>query len=556
MNKTIEKSQVKKITTAQFILVFSISIIVGLISILHVIVGLAKTPAGTIYLVTGHYYLDYFYYLQFIAQGLHGHWLPRQYCATDDPSIYFHLFPYVLMGQLGRLLHPSPILIYWISVFIMTVLLALLIFFVIREVLRESPFYLQFSAFLLTLSAAPFFTRMTDLLKLNIATFDYWSSYGTFFKRFEPVPHHLLAHFLTLTIFLLLVKFIKKPKKNLLITFKYAFSLSMLVSAELSFYPFQVVLIFFAVLVTTFLYFVLDLKKRQHRSAVFILIFMIIFALSIVGAGLIVKHYYDQTVFFKTTKGIESGWRSIIPLQLVILNFGPVFLLSIFGLKTFFKKINPMGFLLFVFVLVSLILFYSSLDLLLGTHNGRFLSPITYVLLGSLGSLGIFSVSLLFGRLHKFVFSILIVLFLVFSLPPNLQTFLNMLSDKNLNSPISYLPKGIIEGFQFLDRYPKRGDVLMTPSQFLGTVVPIFTDRHTYVARHSATPNYIEKNIRTSNFYLGRMQKQDAYSFLKNNNLAFVVLTSIEGYRAEPLYNYPFLKEIYKSENILIFNVD
>ena len=106
-----------------FISVLCFALMVAILSILHVILGFAKTPPGTVYLATGHYYLDYYYYLQFVAQGLRGYWLPHQYSAIDDPSIYFQLEPYVLFGQLFRIFHLSPIIVYWLVVFLMTAVL-------------------------------------------------------------------------------------------------------------------------------------------------------------------------------------------------------------------------------------------------------------------------------------------------------------------------------------------------------------------------------------------------------------------------------------------------
>ena len=146
-----------------------------------------------------------------------------------------------------------------------------------------------------------------------------------------------------------------------------------------------------------------------------------------------------------------------------------------------------------------------------------------------------------------------VTFFLLFSLPPNISAFVEKLNDKNLNSPISYVPKGIVEGFKFLDRQPQRSNVLLTPSQFLGTVVSAFTDRRTYIARHAATPDYLDKNLRTSNFYLGAMSDDQALDFLKKNDLQFVVLTSIEGYDVNLLFRYPFLREIYRNKDIIIF---
>lgn len=528
---------------------------VGVLTVLHVLVGFAKTPGGMIYLWTGHYYLDYYYYLQFIAQGLRGYWLPRQYSATDDPSIYFHLEPYIVIGQLGRFFHLNPISAYWISVFLLAVILALSIFLLIREVLKDRPFYLQFSSYLLALFAGPFFKLASTPAGLQINSFDYWASYGNFFKKFEPVPHHLIAHILTLITFLVYVRYIKDREKNILKTARYAFLLSLIMVVELSFYPFQAMLVFAAIVITSFFYSLYYLMKRQIRSSLSLLVFTCSVVVLSLLAGVLLKNIYDKTILFAKIKEMEVAWRNKVPIEAVLLNLGPTFILSLFGLKEFVKKINAMAVLLVAFVLMSFILFYSPLDRVLNTHNGRFLSPINYILLGSLGGLGIFYLSLHFGHLQKYLFVFLTFLFLLFSFPPHIQAFLNIVRDKNLDSPISYLPKGIVDGFKFLAKYQEKGDVLMTPSQFLGTVLPAFTDRRSYVSRHPETPNYIEKNIRTSNFYLGAMSNREAHEFLQKNGLNFVVLTSIEGYEVKPLYRYPFLKQIYRNRDLVIFKL-
>ena len=537
-------------------LIVVVAIIVGILSILNVIIGFAKTPHGMVYMWSGHYYLDYFYYLQFIAQGLRGYWLPHQYSATDDPSIYFHLQPYIVLGQIGRLFRLSPIAAYWISVFVLAIILVLLTFFVIREILKDKPFYLQFAALMMAISAAPFFKLISDSSGLRINLFDYWSSYGTFLKRFEPVPHHLLAHIMTLLTLLLCYKYLKNPEKIITGGLLSAIVVSLFMATILTFYPFQVVMLFFAIALTTLFYFLKALKEKKYKKAVSSTVFILTLGGLVFLTGFLVNRFYYQTLFFRSTKGVEIGWRRFVPPEIVILTFGPAIVLAFFGFKSFLKKVNPLGIMFVAFITVSFALFYSTLDLLLNTHNGRFLSPIIYILLAVLAALGIEKIVQTFSLKHKTrAFIILLLLFLLFSIGPNISAFAEKLNDKNLNSPISYLPKGIIVGFKFLNKQAQKGNVLLTPSQFLGTVVPAFTDRKTYVARHSATPNYIEKNIQTSNFYLGAMSNDEAYDFLKKNGLRFVVLTSIEGYDLKALYDYPFLKEIYKNRNITIFEV-
>ena len=536
-------------------LIFVVSFVTAIISSLQVLLGFAKAAPGMVYMWTGHYYLDYFYYLQFIGQGLHGHFLPRQYSATDDPSLYFHLEPYVILGQIGRLFRLQAIPTYWIAVVLSWFVLAILIFIVIRTVLKNKPFYLQFSAFLFSLFSAPFYKITSDISGLRFVSFDYWSSYATFFKRFEAVPHHLIAHIFNLVVILLVILFLNSHIKSLVKALFFGIIIGILLSLELVFYPFQVVTMFLAVVITCMFYILYHFVTGKKANSLFIAYFTGISGFLILITGLIIKNYYSQTVFFQSTKGVEVGWRSIIDLETVILNLGPIAVLSCFGLKEFIKKIQPAIVLLIVMFFVSFALFYSPLDILLDTHNGRFLSPLNYILLGCLGSLGVYQISLYFQKFKLAVFILFTGLFLFFSAIPTVKAFNLVLKDKNLQTPISYLPKGIIESFIFLDKQPEKGNVLMTPSQFLGTIVPAYTDRKTYVARPSATPNYVEKNIKTTNFYLGNMTEEQALDFLKANELKFVVLTSIEGYDVNRLYHYTFLKPIFKNRDAVIFIV-
>src|SRR3989344_2938667 len=541
----------------KYTLLLVTALITTILSTLHLIIGFAKTPIGMVYTWTGHYYLDYFYYLQFIAQGLRGYWLPRQYSATDDPSIYLHLEPYVIIGQIGRIFHLSPASAYWMSVFVLVFILSLTIFLVIREVLINSFFKLKLVALLITLTAGPFFILVSDNSGLKINFFDYWASYGTFFKRFEPVPHHLLAHIFILFAFLLSYKFISKNDKTVSYSLGIGLVVSFLLIAVLTFYPFHVITAFFAIGMTLLFFLLKKLKEKNYKEAGLLFFYGLIIGGLILLAGVGINRFFFQTVFFQSTKGVEVGWRNFPALRDVMLNLGPVVILALFGLVPFFRRINSLGIMLTIFVLISFGLFYSSLDLVLNTHNGRFLSPLSYLLFSAIAVLGIEQLSGIFkGKKRIIAISFMVLLLLLFSLPGNIAAFKEKLNDKNLNSPITYLPKGIIKGFKFLDKQPEKGNVLLTPSQFLGTVIPVYSDRKTYVARHAATPNYLDKNLQAGNFYLGAMTDEEALNFLRKNSLRIVVLTSIEGYDVKTLFKYPFLKEIFRNKDIIIFRVN
>jgi len=546
----------KKIfSPSELFFVLTLAIIVSILVMLHVIVGAAKTLPNYIYLWTGHYYLDYFYYLTPIAQGIRGHWLSFQQGAIGDNVKYPHLMPYILIGQFARLFRLTAVSGYWLSIFVTSFLLVILFYFAIKKILYGESFITKIAALLLTLFSGSFFTVQIVGKTIQISNYEFWYSIGNFFRRFEPVPHHILSFIFTLFIVLVCGEFVNKVggykfkdvvKKSLV--------MSTLFVGLLSFNSYSIVVPFIAMGVTVSIYLLKTLLRRERTF--FYLLFFLGFVTAAVGfSAFLLKTYYNGTSFMAGFKNVEIYLHQSPGLKLVFLNTGPIIILSLLGIRKFIKKIEGIKITLLVFLLSSYILYFSPLDKILGTHNGRFLSTVNYLFFGVIGALGLLQISEFFKKHSKSVMIIFLMIFLLYSTPPAVKSFSELIEDRNIFSPITYLPVGIVKGFKKLDRLPKKGNVLVTPSQFLGTVLPVYSDRKVYVARQIVTPDYIEKNIKTSNFYIGAMTNDQALNLLKKNGIAYVVLTSIEGYDSAPLYHYPFLKEVYKNESIIIFQV-
>ncbi len=333
-----------------------------------------------------------------------------------------------------------------------------------------------------------------------------------------------------------------------------ALCVGLLMGFVLLFYPFQVIVLTLAIGFGQFFYFFRTIYIRRFRLLLNPFIFLMVVGLLVLLLAFLIRNLYSQS-FLTNFKQVESQIHAQLGWKLFILTMGPAIIFVLLGIPRFIRSLNWGGIMSVSFVLASYVLFFSPVDRLLGTHNGRFLSPLSYVLWGVLAVLGIQQVSYVIRPLGGKIFIFFVCILLLFSLPVIFQSFTTTINDQNINSPITYLPRGIVEAMKYVGQRPEKGNVLMTPSQFLGTILPIFADRKTYVARHIATPNYIEKNITASNFYLGAMSHEQAVNFLRNNNVKFVIWTSIEGYDIKPLYTYPFLEEVYKNKDAVIFIV-
>jgi len=126
----------------QLFLIINIGLIVSVLNIFHVIIGYARTLPGQIYMATGHYYLDYFQYLQALSQDWHGHWIFENYYDTDiKVKTFLGMWQFLILGQFGRHLGLSQIATYWLSVIILSLALSILIFFFIKKLLGNKSFF-------------------------------------------------------------------------------------------------------------------------------------------------------------------------------------------------------------------------------------------------------------------------------------------------------------------------------------------------------------------------------------------------------------------------------
>lgn len=530
----------------QRVTIVIIAITVTLVSIAHVLFAAAKTPPGKQFLWNGHYYLDYFEYVTSIAAGARGDWVVKNYYATDDPSQNFYSkWQYLLLGKIGRVIHLGPIAMYWVAVVSYSITLALLMFYTLQKILPKEPFIKHLCAYVLTLFATPFYYVNPGDTHLTLVRF--WNDKGTLLSRFPAIPYHLSSSILTLVSLLWLGDILTDlPKVSLIKIFAKSMKVSVVLLFLLTFSPASVVLILGSFLLTWFSVCIPYVRKKQKPALARLCVLAATICITVLPAALYFKtHIMGE--YYQYISQLEIAWQVRLELRGFILATGPLFILSLLGIVLFLRKLTPLRALFLSFVVVSyMIFFFPTIAVALGTTNTRFLSPLSYLLFGALAVLPI--------KRQKLLLIISAILLLYFT-AGNMEAFRMAIHDQNITSPISYLPKGVLVGFTKLNDFSDTRAVLTTPSLYLGTILPIFANRHAYIARPDTTPDYLNKNIQSNNFYLGTMDKEIAYNFIQRSGVGYVILTSIENYSAEPLYNYEFLEVVYKNSDITIFKV-
>lgn len=534
-----------KINCNRFFIVLNIAIIASILNVLHVILGYAQTPPGQIYLGTGHYYLDFFEYLHAVSQGMRGNWFFENYFINEPaPNILFGKWQYLMIGKVGNIFHFSTVFTYWLSVVILSIVFSLLIFKIISSLLSNESFNRQLIAYILTLFAAPFFLLSKNTTGIKIIVFEFWNDKSVIFKRFGSLPHYYLSNIIILLTMLLAANTINEisalSKRSLIARVIIIVSIVLFL---LTFSPSSFFLIVMSLFLTGVFLFIGYLKNNKKNIRRLLIFFGTIFFL-ILPIGILVKNYLTND-YYAWVSQVERAWQIHPLLTTVLLVTGPILIFALLGISNYFKKLTPIRILLLSFVLISYGVFFSEIAFYLGTTNTRFLTAISYILFGCLTALSLKRIKTLF-----YITILLLILFL----PPNIETFRTMLTDRNIFSPITYLPKGMMDGFNFLDNISDNRVVLTSPSQFLSMVVPTFTGKYVYLFRPGGI-DYQQRANSADAFYLGLLDDKSTEDFIKKNNIGFVILTSIEGYSVYSLRKYSFLKEIYKNNDIVIFEV-
>jgi len=532
----------------QWLTVITISIIVATINIFHVIIGLAKTPTGFTYLATGHYYLDYFEYLQHIAAGIAGRWIPTNYFTTGPSLADWRFFPYIILGKIAWIFHFSPVTIYWVAVFFLTLFTLIGFYYLINLMLPKENYFIKIIAFLISFFSGPAYQILIKNGQLILNPYDFWYGPAAFIRRFEVVPYHALGLILLLLIIMIIDKIWKNIHNlsNEAVLIK-GFFVAILSIILMTFSPLVLASLMPTLLIVSFIYFIKNKKIRLK-----LILFNMIILILAIFAGFILR----QNVGYGGMS-FEVKWIIHDPWWFVLLNLGPIILFFPFGLRDYIKENNFIRQILIIFALISYGLYISPVAYYLGTHNLRFFSSISYVCFGALAALGIkniASVSVKYQNKLIIITSSLLIIYSCFLTYYSLKIRLLGLDKRTPNSTLTYLPSPIIEGLKSLQNFPQ-ANILTGPYGGIGMVSPIFSYKKVYVGYSTGTPNIEEKQATSNLFFEGKMKENEAMKFLKINKLGFVVLTSLDNYDVRNINNYRFLKPIYFKESIIIWKV-
>lgn len=534
----------------QWLLIGILSLTIATLNIIRVIMGAFQIPDGQVYLAIGHSYLDYLEYTQQIAQGIYGHLLIQNQFTTHDPTqTLIGWGQYLLIGYVARLFHASPFLAYWAAVFVLSVCVLLITFLLIRKILRGQPFVYQLTAFLFTVFAVPFVTVSGTLQQLTVKPVEFFYSPISLFHRLGGVPHHLTTTLCICTGLILIAAILKNGMGKMWNRFYPETGLFIgLCIVTLTFAPLQIITLLSATGIVTFGYlWWFWMKKKEPGHGIHFLVLLFLLCITIVPAALFIKSAHGSQELFLRAIAWERTQQHHPTLFELLFTIGPVLFLVLFGLRPYFKSATPLKFLLFFFVLFSYFYFSTDLAYLMGTFTQRFLTPVSYVFFGITAALGVQEITRRIPFRNMLSGAIITLCLLYF-----LAVTLWILRSFGGSNTLGYMPKDYFTGFRILNKQNDTKAVLTSSYGNLGLLVPSIIDRNVYLGRFIFTPDFPKKQHASDQFYVGNMSPQDAYLFLRENNIGYIFISSGDPYPKQNMLKYPFISELYTNPALTI----
>lgn len=487
----------ERLTVAIFIL------LTVLATSLQFIVGYLVVPEGMMYLGTVHWPSDYFYYLSQFIQGRES-WLTSTVLYTPEKlSPVLIGWQHVLSGKLLSLLGINVIFSYQVAVAVFLILFLAAAYFLIKEIFPDSTPK--------RLLALWFFISSTSFVKIVGSGqgflyyyYNHWYNLGSNIQRFSPTPHHLLAYALGSINLLIFIRITDKKSTNWRLNFLLA--IGAILQASIN--PVAFLLLAFVFL------FVCLLLKRQLLTPTFFLL-----------AGL-PSAFYARWVFSRPPYNLSSAWEAgqqliMTPLTL-FQDSGLIIIFAIIGVWPYLKKINSKKLTLLLFLTVSLVFYLTKIPSLFSLSNARFWSSHVYIVWAILAAEGIYFISNIFKKGQKWLFLLLLAVYLITIIPSYYIQYQELLKPKSGNS-FYYIPRQSYDIFLKARQISSRDDIFLVAWPY-NESFPALTGRKTFFGFDLLTIDHKKKLAAAYQIIDGKVTVSRAQEILAANRIKYVMV--------------------------------
>lgn len=535
----------KSILKSEYFFVFLVIFMIMFLNIFPYYYANKVSPANLKFTGNFYYIDDYNTYLAKAAQGEEGRWLLiNKFTSKESKPRFIYIF-YILLGHLSRILKINLENLFFISRIILGITLLVAIYFFIRGIIENMK--LRKIIFLIICFSSGFgwlvLSSFSEMIKgHDLQPIDLMRPEANPIERFTNVPHYLLAHILLILAILFFIKSL--DKKSYLYSIISGF-LALFLSLVLPFHT----IVLYALLVIFLVFNAIRKVVRSFDFKSFLLIFFISLPSFLWMAWL---SFFDSIWSQMNKQNIVSS----PPFIYIILGYGLLFLLAVLGIYYIFKNKEKKLQILPLWFLVVLVLIYLPFKI-----QFRFLETAFYVPVSILAGYGLF---LLFPtyfnerkeQIRKYnLYRKCVIWIFIITILGTVFLF------NKLNSILSSLPSIIFIEKQFLSDFGwikdniDRKSVILSSYQ-TGNIIPGLTGHTVYVGHWAETINLDEKLQKVSDFYHAQISADQAYDFLKQNKISYVIYSDWEknqGY-IDPK-NYGFLIQINQTAMMTVYQV-
>lgn len=511
-----------------------------------------NTPADRYYYGQSEYPLDMLGDLAYVQQGYQGNLLASFNYSTmigGHPTIL--KIEYTTVGLLGRALNISPVIMFFISRFAISLCVLFVIYIVIRRIFTETRERIVSYLFVL-------FGAGITLPGVK-STFEGYDV--QVFQRLTQAMHHYLLGIGTMLLALyFLSSTLEKPKKRGVFVLALLFGIaSSLIYAPdnlflVSGFPLYIVL-------DTISTYMATKRIRVNMTSVGILF---AYAMAVTAPILYVR-YVTLTVWNDiNVVRMESLFHFYVSPVQYFMVVGSLYVLSFIAIPWVLRGRKPILMILATWLLMHPVGEFLIAPLLRLTLI-YFLTPY-YVAFGILGTVGLAIVSWWIRKLvphipQWIVSSVLVVVVLSTSI----GTYKEVWQGEHLCFCVEqffdfgYPKKSLTDGIFWLSENTKPDDIVLS-GYFAGALIPAFAGNRVYVSwwyRLIEPPTIGVTEANLALFYSGTMSDSDANAFLKRENISYVFYSEQEQTFAAGKANlqYPFLTDRYNKAGTVIYQV-
>jgi len=526
-----------------WVIVIIISLLFSLLSGLTFFLLVTHTPQDTLRISATHYWEDYMYYVSQFNQGAH-HAVLNHAMYTEEPiqPNLLH-FPNVWLGNIGPLLHVTPMDMYNISVILCSFIFLLLSFFILKHTFHGKIYAIP--AFLFFLLSEPFMNKLPPSSPVPYFPFHLWGTPQYILTRIGILPHSLIAN---ISICLIIYLLFTTPSRIPLIIQKLVIAL--LVGMVVLLQPVAITLVIGVYGLTTLLW-----KYRHQWTNVVALAIGYI-------AGVGYMFYLFKTNFYVQAMTGETLWQVRTEPLFLLESIGPIVPFAVVGMLTRWKKAMPIERFGMLIVVISYTAFYFPLSERVGVSNVRLLFSVLYLFLGWFAAVGLFQLAaMLSSRLRvakRVVVGIGFIVFLLCVTPTLIWEIQQKIPDQaSYQSPTLFLPQTTADAFAFLEtQKPKNALVLANPTTRMDIFIPVLTGHRSVTGLHYTTVDADKKQNDAYKIFLCQTPSDEARSWFEEHHISFVLFTTSDGNVQQFEKQYPFLHEVFRTTTAIVYRVE